>query len=133
MRQIFSSPRLENVETLEQLLEDAGIATRVTNRATWNRATKRDFSYAEQKHEGRWPALWVVEADDYSRARELLREHGVALPTTRPASEPTWAPSAPDPEERPAAQHAARRARLVALVLAMAGAAVVALKLAGVV
>jgi len=132
MRQIFSSPRLENVETLEQLLEDAGIATRVTNRATWNRATKRDFSYAEQKHEGRWPALWVVEADDYARARELLREHGVALPTTRPASEPTWAPRAPEAEAAPRAQGAANRARLIALVLAMAGAAVVALKLAGV-
>ena len=132
MRQIFSSPRLENVETLEQLLEDAGIATRVTNRATWNRATKRDFSYATQQHEGRWPALWIVEADDYARARDLLREHGVALPSTRPTSEPSWAPRAPEAEERPAAQGAAGRARLVALVLAMAGAALVALKLAGV-
>jgi hypothetical protein len=131
MRQIFTSPRLENVETLERLLEDAGIATRVTNRTTWNRATKRDFSYAAQQHEARWPALWVVEADEYARARELLREHGVALPTTRPA-EPTWAPSAPDVEAPPRAQGAANRARLVALVLALAGAAVVALKLAGV-
>ena len=132
MRQIFSSPRLENVETLEQLLEEAGIATRVTNRATWNRATKRDFSYAEQKHEGRWPALWVVEADDYAKARDLLREHGVALPTTRPSAEPTWAPRAPDAEAPPKALSAAGRARLVALVLAMAGAGAVALKLAGV-
>lgn len=133
MRQIFSSPRLENVETLEQLLEDAGIATRVTNRTTWNRATKRDFSYALQQHEARWPALWVVEADEYARARELLREHGVALPTTRPAAEPSWAPSAPAVEAPPKAQGAANRARLVALVLAMVGAGVVALKLAGVI
>jgi hypothetical protein len=133
MRQIFSSPRLENVETLEQLLTDAGIGTRVTNRATWNRATKRDFSYATQQHEGRWPALWVIESDDYTRARELLREHGVALPSTRPSGEPSWTPRAPQTEAQPKAQGAAGRARLIALVLAMAGAAAVALKLAGVV
>ena len=133
MRQVFASPRLENVETLEQLLEDAGIATRVTHRATWNRATKRDFSYAAQPHEVRWPALWVVEADDYPRARELLREHGVALPTTRTGSEPSWAPTAAAGEERPKAQSAAGRARLVALVLAISGSALVALKLAGVI
>ncbi len=133
MRQIFSSPRLENVETLEQLLVDAGIATRVTNRATWNRATKRDFSYATAQHEGRWPALWVVESDDYARARDLLREHGVALSTTRPATEPTWAPRAPDADGQPKAQGAAGRARIIALVLAMAGAVVVALKLANVI
>jgi len=133
MRQIFASPRVENVETLEQLLEDAGIPTRVTNRSTWNRATKRDFSYADQQHDGRWPALWVVEADDYVRARELLREHGVALPTTRPSTEPTWAPRAPATEPRPEALDLAGRARIIALVLAMAGALAVALKITGVI
>jgi len=130
MRQIFSSPRLENVETLERLLVDAGIATRVTNRATWNRATKRDFSYATAQHEGRWPALWVVESDDYARARELLREHGVAFQSTRPATEPTWAPRAPEAEGQ---SKAPGRARIVALVLAMGGAVLVALKLANVI
>ena len=132
MRQIYTTPRLENVEQVERLLEEAGIQTRVTDRTTWNRATKRDFSYAEKQHEAKWPALWVVEADDFTRARDLLREHGLALPTTRPSTEPTWAPRAREVEERPAALNAARRARMIALVLAMAGAGLVALKLAGV-
>ena len=31
MRQVFSSPRLENVEQVARLLEDAGIETRITD------------------------------------------------------------------------------------------------------
>ena len=31
MRQVFSSPRLENVERVSQLLEEAGIETRITH------------------------------------------------------------------------------------------------------
>ena len=44
MRQVFSSPRLENVERLGQILDDAGIRTKISNHPMWRRATKRDFS-----------------------------------------------------------------------------------------
>jgi hypothetical protein len=77
MRQIFSSPRLENVEAVEQLLEQAGIQTKVSDRATWNRATKRDFSYTDRSPGGRWPAVWVVQAEDYPKARQILRDIGL--------------------------------------------------------
>ena len=131
MRQIFSSARLENVETLERVLIDAGIATRVTNRATWNRATKRDFNYSDRGSESRWPALWVVEADDYPRAREVLREHGVAFQTTR-TSEPGYAPppSYVPAEPAAAAPRAVNRARLALYVITLAVAVLTALKLA---
>ena len=84
MRQFFTSPRLENVERVEQMFEEAGIPTRVTDRATWNRATKRDFSYTDRRTSTKWPAVWVINADDYSRARAMLRELGL-MESTRDA------------------------------------------------
>jgi hypothetical protein len=77
VRQLFTSPRIENVERLEALLQEAGIATRVTNRSSYLSGGKPYFGYSERNTETRWPALWVVEADDYPRARQLLREAGL--------------------------------------------------------
>lgn len=97
MRRIFTSPRLENVETVNRLLVEAGINTRLLNVRSWNRGTKRDFSYTQAGRQAdyRWPELWVVEAEDYARARQLLREAGVDLETTRStAGKPSFLPDA---------------------------------------
>jgi hypothetical protein len=99
----------------------------VTNRATWNRATKRDFNYSERGGERRWPALWVVEADDYPRARELLREHGVAFQTTR-AAEPGYAPTYAAEDTRPA-RSGVNRARIALYVVTLVVAVFTALRL----
>jgi len=130
VRQIFTSPRLENVEQVEQLLEEAGIETRVTGRATWNRATKRDFSYTAKRHTVKWPAVWVLKADDYSRARQVLRELGL-LQSDRESTS-SYLPSSSS--TRPVEDDAPRgpgRLRLILLAAAVVGAAIVGAKLYG--
>ncbi len=97
MRRIYTSPRLENVETVNRILTEAGIGTRLMNAHTWKRATKRDFSYVEAGRQAnhQWPELWVVAADDYARARQLLRDAGVEFETTRSfADKPSFLPEA---------------------------------------
>ena len=127
MRRFFTSPRLENVERVEQMLEEAGIQTRVTDRATWNRATKRDFSYTDRRSSTKWAAVWVVKADDYGRARQMLRELGL-MESTRDA--PAYAPNLAVPAADPRAR-AVGRTRLLLLAATVIGAAIVILKLIG--
>jgi hypothetical protein len=84
MRQVFSSPRLENVEAVAKLLEDAGIPTQIVDAQSWSRATKRDYSYTDRAGGGyKWPSVSVVQTNDFGRARQVLREAGVMMPTTR--------------------------------------------------
>ena len=86
MRQVFTSPRLENVEAVERLLTDAGIATRVTQRRSYKEGSlRRNFSYREGGNPDPDAAVWVLQAEDLVRARELLRQGGL-LESTRPDS-----------------------------------------------
>jgi len=129
MRRFFTSPRLENVERVEQMFKDAGIQTRVTDRATWNRATKRDFSYTDRRPSTKWPAVWVLLADDYPNARQMLRELGLMESTRDAPSFVAAAPetaTAPDPRQR-----SVGRTRLLLLAAASIGVVLVALKLLG--
>ena len=105
MRQVFSSRRLENVEGVAKLLEDAGIETRTYNGRSYKGKHRHAFSYREGVDTTPQAELWVVRSDDLLKARELLREAGL-LETTRPAYVPaamvgTSAPEAPKtPEQR---------------------------------
>lgn len=81
MRQIFSSPRLENVEGVVKLLADAGIQTRLTHGRSFEGPRRRKFSYSD--NESPQPTVWVVNSADQVRAREILRDAGL-LDTTRP-------------------------------------------------
>ncbi len=129
MRQIFTSPRLDNVQTVDAMLRDAGIDTRMTDARTWNRATNRDFSYSDRQSGYRWPALWVVQSEDYPRARQILREAGLLLDSTRPESA-SYLPPAIEPEPARASS-GAMRLRMILFGVALAGAALVAFKLFG--
>jgi len=104
MRQIFTSPRLENVEGVAKLLTDAGIEIKVTEGRSYKKLSRREFSYVDQKGGGNTPAVWVIKSDDYKRARELL--HGIGLLDTAPI--PSYVPEvlqfkaavAPSPQKR---------------------------------
>ncbi len=126
MRQFFTSPRLENVEALEKVLEEAGIATRVSNRVTWRRGTKRDFSYTDRSIGGAWPALWVVNADDYPQARQILKDCGL-LESTRPG-ESSYLP-APEPAAPASPRQSAERWRWMIFGATLILATLVALRL----
>ena len=81
MRQVFSSLRLENVESVAELLRDAGIEVRITDGRSYKGAMRSRASYSDQ--DAPKPAVWVVHSEDHIRARDVLRENGL-LESTRP-------------------------------------------------
>lgn len=84
MRQVFTSPRLANVEAVAQMLEDAGIATRITNDRSYRGNFDRGISYrARPGGDSEQAAVWVVRSEDQPRARAMLRDAGL-LDSTRP-------------------------------------------------
>jgi hypothetical protein len=84
MRKIFASPRLENVEGVARLLEGQGIEVRITDGRSYRGAIRGNFSYRDDAREGPEPAVWIVNAEDQPRARELMREAGLLDSTRTP-------------------------------------------------
>lgn len=116
MRQVFTSPRLENVEAVDRLLNDAGIATRVTQRRSYKEGSlRRNFSYRDGENRDNDPAVWVLQAEDLVRARDLLRQGGL-LDSTRPDSYLPLPPNA-EPGRRYDGNAMAMRIRLTLLGL----------------
>lgn len=76
MRQIFSSARLENVESVARLLNGAGIETWISGGRSYKGNRRSRHSYAESERIEH-PGVWVVRAEDQPRARELLRGAGL--------------------------------------------------------
>lgn len=82
MRQVFSSPRMENVERVAQLLREAGIEARITHGRSYKGGLRGDFSYRDHVRTDPVPAVWVVKSEDQPAAREILRGAGL-LDSTR--------------------------------------------------
>jgi hypothetical protein len=118
VRQIFTSPRLENVEAVARLLNDAGIQTWVSERRSYKGNRRRTFSYKEAGA-GADPGVWIVNADDLTRARELMRDAGL-LETTKPESYLRDLPASPYRAQDPG--RVAKRLRLVLLAGVVAAA-----------
>ncbi len=82
MRQVFSSPRLENVERVAQLLRDAGIEVRITNGRSYKGGIQANFSYRDNARTDPVPAVWIVKSEDQPSGRKILRDAGM-LDSTR--------------------------------------------------
>ena len=82
MRKVFSSQRLENVEAVADLLRAEGIAIKIENGRSWKGHRRGNFSYDQRKASTVVPAVWIVNAEDQPRGRQLLREMGL-LESTR--------------------------------------------------
>ncbi|MBL8298617.1 MAG: hypothetical protein JNN30_09755 [Rhodanobacteraceae bacterium] len=80
MRQIYTSLRQENIDRVVALMSEYGIETSVTNRANYKGSDWKRFSYTNRPDASSWPQVWVVNANDQTRARELLREAGIEPP-----------------------------------------------------
>ena len=118
MRQLFTSPRLENVEAVAKLLNEAGIETWVNDARSYKGNMRGTFSYKESPYGGVQPGVWIVKADDLTRARRLLIDAGL-LDSTRPDSYLQKAPPSNTGGNEPLRR--AHRIRLgVLLVLAVA-------------
>lgn len=116
MRQVFSSRRLETVEGVAKLLEEAGIEARIYNGRSYKGKHRHAFSYRDGLDNSPKPELWVVRSEDLPKARELLRDAGL-LETTRPAYVPA-AFVAPQTHEVP--KTPAQRALKLRIVLLFA-------------
>jgi hypothetical protein len=78
MRQMYTSPRLSNVEGVAKLLDDHAIENKITQGRTYKGVSRREFSFREtEQSKDEQPAVWVLKPDDYKRARELLIEAGL--------------------------------------------------------
>ena len=88
MRQMFTSPRLANVEGVAKFLTDHGIDNKITQGRTYKGVSRREFSFREKEGaKDEQPAVWVLKPEDYTRARELLVEHGlIDIASTRETS-----------------------------------------------
>jgi hypothetical protein len=118
MRQIYTSPRVENVDRVVAMLNEAGIATSVTNRRAYAGHDYRRPSYAKPPDRDSWPQVWVVNADDQSRARALLRDAGVE-PPTRFAEELAESRGNASPEARRSALVWRVRVFLLAIIITL--------------
>ena len=87
MRQIYTSQRQENIDRVFALMSEHAIETTVANRSNWKRPSYQRFSYSERVDDrDAWPQVWISRADDYTRARELMRSIGIE-PVIRHADE----------------------------------------------
>lgn len=77
MRQVFTSPRLENVEAVAALLRDAGIEVKITEPRSYRGNRRSSFSYRDSDEAAPQSAVWIVRAEDQPRGRQLLREAGL--------------------------------------------------------
>lgn len=118
MRQVFSSPRIENIDRVEAMLHENGIETYVTNRDKLRRDRLRRFSYSKAADEAAWPAIWIKQAEDLPQARELLRNAGL-MGSTRPDIATQYQLRAPIQERR---QPATTRLRRILLILVLVSA-----------
>ena len=86
MRQIYTSPRMENIERVVALMAQHGIQTSITNRRAYQGADWKRFSYTAKGDRDSWPQVCVVRSEDQTLARTVLRDAGLE-PATRFADE----------------------------------------------
>jgi hypothetical protein len=113
MRQIYTSPRMGNVDRVVALMAEHGIETTISNRQTYQRADWKRFSYTERGDRDSWPQVLVVRSEDQTRARQVLRDAGLE-PATRFADELAAARRVGDVGSH---RHLSLRVKLVVLAL----------------
>jgi hypothetical protein len=119
MRQMFSSPRLENVERVSQLLSEAGIDNRVQGGRSYKGHSRRQFSYADKKaNPAEQASVWVIKSEDYKRAREMMVELGLA----EQSNAPSFLPEPLQMADRPVADTGRRLMRIKVALLFILGA-----------
>lgn len=86
MRQIYTSPRMENIQRVVALMAEQGIETSISNRRAYQGSDWKRFSYTAKGDRDSWPQISVVRSEDQTRARQILRDAGLE-PATRFADE----------------------------------------------
>ncbi len=128
MRQIYTSPRMENIDRVVALMAAQGIETRISNQRGYKGGEWKRFSYTDRGDRSDWPQVCVVRSEDQTAARRILREAGLE-PATRFADELAAARADSNPESR--RKRASMRIKLVVLALIAAVATLITLKVLG--
>jgi len=113
MRQIYTSPRMENIERVVALMAQHGIRTTISNRRAYEGADWKRFSYTAKADRDSWPQVSVVRSEDQTLARQVLRDAGLE-PATRFADELAAARGVGAPT-----QHSRASLRIKLIVLAL--------------
>ena len=122
MRQMFTSPRLVNVEGVARLFDEHGIENKITQGRTYKGVSRREFSFREtEKTKEDQPAVWVLKPDDYKRARELLIEAGLVEAPPRDSYLPDALQFKEEAKPDPAARIFRIKVVLLVVIGAMAG------------
>lgn len=121
MRKVFTSPRLENVEAVAALLQDAGIQVKISEARSYRGQRRSSFSYRETEDAGPQPAVWIIHAEDQPRGRQLLREAGL-IDSSR-AGESSYLPLSVLERDKEA-QAAGKRSRAMRIKLGLLAAIV---------
>lgn len=125
MRQIYTSPRQQNIDKVVALMAEHGIETSVTNRSNYNRPSWQRFSYSQRQDSSHsWPQVWISNADNYTRARTVLKEIGIE-PAIRHADELA---AARNPASAAPRQQTVNRFRRIALAAVLGAFAMVVLR-----
>jgi len=127
MRQIYTSPRMENIERVVALMAQHGIQTSITNRRAYQGADWKRFSYTAKGDRDAWPQVSVVRSEDQTLARKVLRDAGLE-PATRFADELAAARGVGGPATH---RRASMRIKLVVLALIAGVSVLIALKVLG--
>ena len=123
MRQIYSSPRMENIERVVALMAEHGIRTSIGNRRAYQGADWKRFSYTAKADRDAWPTVSVVRSEDQTLARRVRRDAGLE-PATRFADELAASRGVGDPRMH---RRASMRVKLVVLALIVGVAVLIAL------
>ena len=77
MRKVFSSSRLENVEAVAEMLRAEGIEVKISDGRSYRGSRRSNFSYRDSEQSSAQPTVWILNADDQPRGRQLLRDAGL--------------------------------------------------------
>lgn len=121
MRQMFTSARLENVERVDALFQQAGIATKVIGGRSYKGHSRRGFSYNDSSTVSSEspPQLWVLHADDYRRAREILLAEGLLEVSAEGTAVPSFRSATPKPEDKKSNRLVKTRMALMVIVIGL--------------
>src|SRR6185312_368206 len=120
MRQIYTSPRPENIDSVMALMAEHGIQATVANRSNYHRKTWQRPSYSPRRQDrSHWPQVWITRADDYSQARKLLLDLGIE-PVIRHGEELAAARNASPLDRRLRIATRVRRILLLAVLVVFA-------------
>ena len=124
MRKVFSSVRLENVEAVAELLRAEGIEVKIEHGRSYRGKRRSHFSYRDGEQSGPQPAVWILNAEDQPRGRQLLRDAGL-LDSTR-AGESSYLTMSTlhetnDPAERRRSTRTRIRIGLLVLIVVVSG------------